>query len=103
MSMVVPLVHSCSPLTAGRVFEVLFTQCSDLSLDIPAVDKLLARFVARAVSDDILPPGFITEWLATPSYYHIVQQAVVLLRCAIANVCVCARALCADPMCAPAV
>ena len=33
----------------------------DLSLDVPAADDLVAHFIARAVTDDILPPAFLSQ------------------------------------------
>ena len=33
----------------------------DLKLDVPAADDLVAHFIARAVTDDILPPAFLSQ------------------------------------------
>lgn len=36
----------------------------DLSLDVPAAPELVAHFMSRAITDDILPPAFLTSFPA---------------------------------------
>jgi hypothetical protein len=70
--------------SAGIAFDMLIAQTSDLQLDCPSADKQLARFLARAVVDDLLPPVFVSERLAakedTDLVHTVIQQAVILLR-----------------------
>ncbi|GIL51780.1 hypothetical protein Vafri_7690 [Volvox africanus] len=41
-------------------FTSLFTSLPDLVLDVPDAPELLARFVTRAVVDDVLPPAVVS-------------------------------------------
>ena len=50
----------CQDLESGMTQEV-----EDLELDVPHALDLLTLFVARAVTDDILPPSFVTHTKGT--------------------------------------
>lgn len=41
--------------------------CDDLKLDVPRTLDLLPLFVARAVTDDLLPPNFVTKLSLGPN------------------------------------
>lgn len=45
----------------ANAFEKLLDDIDDLILDTPSVVSLLAKFIARSVADDILPPSFVTR------------------------------------------
>ena len=45
----------------GKGFERLFEVCDDLVIDVPNAEKILARFTARAVVDEIIPPKFLMD------------------------------------------
>ncbi|KJE96806.1 programmed cell death protein [Capsaspora owczarzaki ATCC 30864] len=45
----------------ANAFESLLARLSDIVLDTPHVVQTLAKFIARAVADDILPPVFVTR------------------------------------------
>ncbi|VDO54235.1 unnamed protein product [Schistosoma margrebowiei] len=40
-------------------FQLVFSEIGDLIIDVPKVPEYIGRFIARAVTDDILPPKFI--------------------------------------------
>jgi len=42
-------------------FQVLLDRLPDLILDVPSAPELLAKFVARAIFDEILAPAFLKE------------------------------------------
>lgn len=42
-------------------FQLLLDRLPDLILDVPAATELLAKFVARAIFDEILAPAFLKE------------------------------------------
>eukprot|EP01137_Pigoraptor_chileana_P030787 Opistho-2@17748 len=48
----------------GKSFEQLLDTVDDTQLDTPDAPQLLARFIARAVADDCLPPSFLSIQLA---------------------------------------
>jgi hypothetical protein len=43
----------------AKGFERLLELCNDLELDVPQAKDFIARFLARAVSDEILPPAML--------------------------------------------
>jgi len=46
---------------AGKGFERLFESIDDLKLDVPNARELAAKFLARAVADEILPPAYLAN------------------------------------------
>jgi len=46
---------------AGIGFERLFELVEELSVDCHDAEDVIARFLARAVVDEILPPAFLTD------------------------------------------
>jgi len=42
-------------------FQLLLDRLPDLKLDVPSATELLAKFVARAIFDEILAPAFLKE------------------------------------------
>ncbi len=63
----------------ARAFERLLEQIDDLLLDVPGADDILAKFIARAVHDEILPPSFLTDPNVTAIGGNVVPLAVALL------------------------
>jgi programmed cell death protein 4 len=63
----------------ARAFERLLEQSDDLALDVPAAQDILAKFLARAVHDEILPPSFLTDPTVAAVGGSVVQLAVALL------------------------
>ena len=54
-------------------FEILLQRVEDLRKDVPDVQKLLARFLARAIVDEVLFPSFLDSAHVLPvcwSFYH---------------------------------
>jgi len=63
----------------ARAFERLLEQADDLALDVPDAQDILAKFIARAVHDEILPPSFLTDPNTTAIGGSVVTLAVALL------------------------
>lgn len=59
-------------------FEKLLETCGDLSFDIPQARDFLSRFLARAVSDEVIPPVYLQK-LEARYEPEIVKQAKKLL------------------------
>lgn len=74
-------------MPAGTGFVLLFERIGDLLLDCPQAEQQVARFLARAVIDEAVPPAFISDRLAGPTTVgaDVIQQAVVWLRQALAQ------------------
>jgi hypothetical protein len=49
----------------SRGFEALIEEAADLALDVPTADRLLGNFLARAVSDEVVPANFVELALRT--------------------------------------
>ena len=62
-------------LQIGKGFERLFETIDDLSVDVPAARVLAAKFVVRAVVDEVLPPGFLTDPVVASLAGDIADQA----------------------------
>ena len=45
----------------GKGFERLFETIDDLAKDVPAARGMAAKFLARAVADELLPPAFLSD------------------------------------------
>jgi programmed cell death protein 4 len=45
----------------GKGFERLFELVDEIEKDAPAARDMLARFLARAVVDEVLPPSFLSD------------------------------------------
>ncbi|KXZ45373.1 hypothetical protein GPECTOR_55g279 [Gonium pectorale] len=56
-----PREEVISPDQVLKGFTSLFASLPDLLLDVPDAPDLLARFAARAVVDDVLPPAIVTH------------------------------------------
>ena len=63
----------------GKGFERLFEVCDDLLIDVPNAEKIVARFIARAVVDEIIPPKFLMDKDVMKLGGPIIKQARVLL------------------------
>eukprot|EP01138_Halocafeteria_seosinensis_P016009 gb/GECG01016337.1/.p1 GENE.gb/GECG01016337.1/~~gb/GECG01016337.1/.p1 ORF type:complete len:403 (+),score=72.79 gb/GECG01016337.1/:1-1209(+) len=63
----------------GKGFERILESLEDVRVDVPDVDKLLPKFLARAVADEILPPAFLSDPVVEKMGGSVVQQAKVLL------------------------
>jgi len=67
------------PTSVKRGFEILLERLDDLKQDVPDATGLLACFIARAISDEAIPPSFIQEihfeeWSATTSVQLCLQK-----------------------------
>jgi programmed cell death protein 4 len=51
----------------GKGFESLFETIDDVAVDVHDARPLAAKFLARAVADEILPPAFLTDPLVMVS------------------------------------
>jgi hypothetical protein len=49
-----------APAQIGKGFERLYETIDDFVVDVPAARAMAAKFTARAVADEVLPPGFLT-------------------------------------------
>jgi len=49
----------------ARGFEALLKEAADLALDVPDAPRMLGNFLARAVSDEVVTPGFVDQALRT--------------------------------------
>ena len=63
----------------GKGFERLFECIDDLSLDTPGARDMAAKFVARAVADEVLPPGFLTDPVVASVAGDVAEHAKQLL------------------------
>ena len=63
----------------ARAFERLLEQADDLTLDVPNAPDMLAKFLARAVHDEILPPAFLTDAHVAAVGGAVVQSTITLL------------------------
>ena len=63
----------------GKGFERLFELADDLQLDFPPAKEYIAKFLARAVADECLPPVFLKHKYIEALGGVIVQKAVSLL------------------------
>jgi programmed cell death protein 4 len=66
-------------LQMGTGFERLFESLDDLRLDVPNARALAAKFLARAIADEILPPAFLGDAYVTATAGDIVAEARALL------------------------
>ena len=77
LSLLYGLVLSMRDVAAG--FQRLLESLDDLALDVPAAHNLAARFLARAVADEILPPAFLSDAYVASLAGDAVAQARALL------------------------
>jgi programmed cell death protein 4 len=68
-----------SPLKIGQGFLSLFESLNEVEKDAPMARDFAARFLARAVSDEILPPAFVTDEFTRRIAGLVVDDAIVLL------------------------
>ena len=54
-------VLSSFAMTKG--FEKLFERISDLQLDCPDIKSDLSKFLARAITDEVLPPSILNDFI----------------------------------------
>lgn len=69
----------------GKGFERLFETIDDISVDVPAARGMAAKFTARAVVDEVLPPGFLMDGVVTQLAGDIADQAKALLSMRLAS------------------
>jgi programmed cell death protein 4 len=67
-----------SPLKIGQGFLALFESLNEVEKDAPMAREFAARFLARAVSDEILPPSFVTDEFTRRIAGLVVDDAIVL-------------------------
>lgn len=65
--------------SVGKGFERLFETIDQLEVDVPGARAMAAKFAARAVCDEILPPGFLTHPIVASVGGDIVEDARSLL------------------------
>lgn len=63
----------------AKGFERVFELADDLELDCPQAKDYIARFLARAVADECIPPSFLTDKFIEGLGGVIVQRAKSLL------------------------
>ena len=63
----------------AKGFERVFELADDLELDTPNAKELIAKFLARAVADECLPPSFLTDKYIQTLGGVMVQRAKSLL------------------------
>jgi len=68
-----------SSLKIGQGFLSLFESLSEVEKDAPLARDYAARFLARAVSDEILPPAFVSDEFTRRSAGLVVDDAIALL------------------------
>jgi len=66
----------------AKGFTILLNRVEDIFLDVPAVLRLLSCLIARAVSDEVLPPAFLLRLdLAEADFgFQVARQAQLLLK-----------------------
>ena len=68
-----------SSLKIGQGFLSLFESLSEVEKDAPLARDFAARFLARAVSDEILPPAFVSDEFTRRTAGMVVDDAIALL------------------------
>lgn len=68
-----------SVVMMGKGFERLFETIDDLAVDVPGARALAAKFTARAVADEVLPPSFLGDTLVQTLAGSIADEAKSLL------------------------
>lgn len=65
----------------AKGFTVLLQRTEDIFLDVPNVLGYLSFFIARAISDEVLPPSFVlrVDLLPQDMGFQVVEQARYLL------------------------
>jgi programmed cell death protein 4 len=63
----------------GKGFERTFETLEDIERDAPRARDMVARFLARAVSDEVLPPAFVTDPFVRALAGGIAEDAMALL------------------------
>lgn len=66
----------------SKAFSILLGRVEDLMMDVPNVLKLLSFFVARAITDEAIPPAFLyrVDLAGNDMGNQVVQQAQMLLK-----------------------
>lgn len=69
-----------SSVQIGKGFERLFERAEDLELDAPNLAKdVITKFLCRAVTDEILPPSFLTDPFVESLGGDVVDNAKTIL------------------------
>lgn len=55
--------HYLSLFQVTKGFEKLFERLSDLRLDCPHIADDLSKFLARAITDEVLPPSILNDFI----------------------------------------
>eukprot|EP01029_Cantina_marsupialis_P029241 TRINITY_DN779991_c0_g1_i1.p1 TRINITY_DN779991_c0_g1~~TRINITY_DN779991_c0_g1_i1.p1 ORF type:complete len:369 (-),score=135.14 TRINITY_DN779991_c0_g1_i1:159-1265(-) len=63
----------------GKGFERLLEDIDDLSIDTPDAKGVLAKFIARAIVDEILPPRFLNDPLVLNLASDVVKESKEIL------------------------
>jgi programmed cell death protein 4 len=66
-------------LQIGNGFERLLESIDDLSLDCPNAKEVAAKFLARAIADEILPPAFVQDPQVAALAPEVLESARALL------------------------
>lgn len=70
---------SLSAAQVGKGFELLFETIDDVRVDVHGADAMAAKFLARAIADEVLPPAFLSDPLVQSLGGGIVDSARALL------------------------
>lgn len=71
--------HYLSLFQVTKGFEKLFERLPDLRLDCPHVADDLSKFLARAITDEVLPPSILTDFILQEHGAEVLAQTEALL------------------------
>lgn len=71
--------NAFSTNTVGKGFERLFELVDEIEKDAPSAREMLAKFLARAVVDEVLPPSFLADAVISNLGGEVVEHAKRML------------------------
>jgi len=71
--------NAFSTNTIGKGFERLFELVDEIEKDAPSAREMLAKFLARAVVDEVLPPSFLSDAVISNLGGEVVDHAKRML------------------------
>lgn len=74
-----------SPREISDGFHLVLSQLDDLVLDTPNADHVMAKFIARAVSDELVPPAFVLSFNFAGARQHLVRNTMLKAVALISN------------------